>query len=168
MQNHKAFTLIELLVVVAIIGILAAVGVVAYNGYTKSAKIAAVKSNLDLAQKYIITQLMRCEIGDQIQMWTRGAAVNPHDGNCDTTSNRYRQNFSNTMNVLDEDPRYRNPFDSSGDQAFVQDYDPPLPSGIGRVSCGIRGSSNTIPITCYGRWGTGQNDYDTVTIANPY
>ena len=48
-MKQKAFTLIELLVVVAIIGILAAVGVVAYNGYTKSAKLKFAFVELALA-----------------------------------------------------------------------------------------------------------------------
>ena len=44
-MKRNGFTLIELLVVVAIIGILAAVGVVAYNGYTSAAKKSAAKAN---------------------------------------------------------------------------------------------------------------------------
>ena len=37
-MKQKGFTLIELLVVVAIIGTLAAIGVLAYDGYTSNAK----------------------------------------------------------------------------------------------------------------------------------
>lgn len=64
MKNNKGFTLIELLVVVAIIGILAAVGVVAYNGYTNSAKINAAKSNHNAAVKYIAAEVQKCNVGE--------------------------------------------------------------------------------------------------------
>ena len=60
----KGFTLIELLVVVAIIGILAAVGVVAYNGYTGAAKKNAIKSNFKMTAKYASAELMKCQIGE--------------------------------------------------------------------------------------------------------
>ena len=39
MRQNKGFTLIELLIVVAIIGVLAAVGIPMYNGYITESKI---------------------------------------------------------------------------------------------------------------------------------
>ena len=54
-MKNKGFTLIELLVVVAIIGILAAVGVVAYSGYTSSAKKSVTKANHKLISSLVYT-----------------------------------------------------------------------------------------------------------------
>tara|TARA_B100001741_G_C16151997_1_gene413965 strand:- start:12 stop:575 length:564 start_codon:yes stop_codon:yes gene_type:complete len=62
LHNKKAFTLIELLVVVAIIGILAAVGVVAYNGYTASAKEKTTEMNFRNINKSLMIEFMKCEL----------------------------------------------------------------------------------------------------------
>ena len=44
-MKQKGFTLIELLVVVAIIGVLASIGTVAYSGYVSKTKDIAHKNN---------------------------------------------------------------------------------------------------------------------------
>ena len=64
MKNNKGFTLIELLVVVAIIGILAAVGTVAYTGYTAGAKKSTTKANHASAVKFIAAEDMKCNTGE--------------------------------------------------------------------------------------------------------
>ena len=67
-KNKKGFTLIELLVVVAIIGILASVGVVAYNGYTSSAQRSAAESNHNSVAKWVANEYQKCSIGDDFAM----------------------------------------------------------------------------------------------------
>ena len=63
-MKRNGFTLIELLVVVAIIGILAAVGVVAYNGYTNSAKASVAKANHKIMIKILSAEVMKCNLGE--------------------------------------------------------------------------------------------------------
>jgi type IV pilus assembly protein PilA len=54
--------------VVAIIGILAAVGVTAYSGYTSSAKAQAAKTNHATIAKYIAAETTKCELGETTVM----------------------------------------------------------------------------------------------------
>ena len=67
MRDNKALTLIELLVVVAIIGILAAVGVVAYNGYSKAAKVKATNANHKLLINLISSKWQLCNTQSSLE-----------------------------------------------------------------------------------------------------
>ena len=101
-KNIKGFTLIELLVVVAIIGILAAVGVVAYSGYTSGAKKSAVKANHKKVVKYIMNETMKCSMGQAFAM----------DDNLDCSkqsSTNWKNDVAQAVEIALKD--FKNPYD---------------------------------------------------------
>ena len=50
-MTSRGFTIVELLIVIVVIGILAAISIVAYNGVTKRANASAAKGNATSVQK---------------------------------------------------------------------------------------------------------------------
>jgi len=67
-KNISGFTLIELLVVVAIIGILAAVGVPMYQGYQATAKFNAVKATHKQAVTFVSSEITKCGMGKRMDL----------------------------------------------------------------------------------------------------
>ena len=52
-QKQKGFTIVELLIVIVVIGILAAISIVAFNGVQERARVAAITSDLSGAAKQL-------------------------------------------------------------------------------------------------------------------
>ena len=100
----KAFTLIELLVVVAIIGILAAVGVTTFGGFQEKAKVSASKANHKSVVRYITSEVMKCSLGEAKAM----------DNNLDCSKQgtyNWKDNVADAVEKALSD--FKNPYDTS-------------------------------------------------------
>ena len=73
MMKQAGFTLIEIMIVVAIIGILAAIATVSYNGYVARAQVSEVLTMLSPYKLKLIEQY-----SDELSCAELDAAVNEH------------------------------------------------------------------------------------------
>ena len=135
MKNNKGFTLIELLVVVAIIGILAAVGTVAYQGYISGANKSATKSNHASAVKYIAAEVAKCSIGESSVFKTSGGDT------MDCSKRTEADEVSKAAVAAMAD--FKNSFSSDGSGAANS-----TDATLGQVSINDDGSTVTIK-TCF-------------------
>jgi type IV pilus assembly protein PilA len=110
-KDNIGFTLIELLVVVAIIGILAAVGIVYFGGFTAGAKASAVKANHAQAVKFISSEIKKCEISGGF-FKLKSSSTNPTlttNLSCSPVQTSTQQLVSSLINHLNNEG-FKNPY----------------------------------------------------------
>ena len=96
--KKKAFTLIELLIVVAIIGILAGVGVPMYNGYMATAKVQSTATNHANVKSFVASTLTKCSAGSTYVM------LGSDNRQCSQSASAWASYFRTYFNSINKNP----------------------------------------------------------------
>jgi type IV pilus assembly protein PilA len=122
-MKKNGFTLIELLIVVAIIGILAAVGIVSYSGYTTSAKKNTIKSRHDTIVKFFKAEFEKCNINEEVYL------ANVNEDQCYRITDPTKRNLRLLRNIIilhiNDTMEWKNVYDRDEDAATNKNLNAP-------------------------------------------
>ena len=146
--KKNGFTLIELLVVVAIIGILAAVGIVAFNGFLGNARSNATQSNHAAIIKFISSNLVRCNMGTLNLAYQNDADGGTEDTACTEDGEAHVPGIIEHLNYQSfRNPQTQlcavHPFDCA---SMGDDFENPADASIAGYT-NVEGDGNIITVT---------------------
>ena len=159
----NGFTLIELLVVVAIVGVLATVGVTAYSNFIEQGRISATKENHINISNLIKTKAVMCKLSSTMEYIDQNG--NSRTANCKPSINQ----FVNMMNQTIYGMNFKSPFgqaNASWCKINVTNCSPPgfmnacpsHPDQGGYLSI-YRLNNTTVRVCSNLGWSTGSTEY---------